>query len=362
MDTNKVGRILKSMEEKGVPQMIISDPPTIFYLTGKWIAPGERLLALYLNVNGNHKLVINKLFPQERDLGVELVWYDDIEDGVEILSRFVEKDKPIGIDKVWPARFLLRLQELGAGSEFVNGSLIVDYVRIIKDENEQQLMREASLVNDKIMEDLIPMVNKGYSEVELNKIVRDMYAKTGHSGVSFDPITAYGKSGADPHHVTDDTKGKRGDSVVLDIGGILNNYCSDMTRTVFLGEVSDKAREVYEVVKEAQLRGIAAAKPGNRMCDVDLACRNYIEEKGYGEYFTHRTGHSIGMEDHEYGDVSSVNEDIIQVGQCFSIEPGIYLMDEEIGVRIEDLVIITEDGCEVLNHFTKDLIVVPMED
>ena len=362
MDTNKVNRILKSMEEKGVPQMIISDPPTIFYLTGKWIIPGERLLALYLNVNGDHKLVINKLFPQEKDLGVELVWYDDIEDGVEILSRFVEKDKPIGIDKVWPARFLLRLQELGAGSKFVNGSMIVDYVRMIKSDEEQQLMREASLANDKIMEELIPMVNKGYTEVELNKIVRDMYAKAGHSDVSFDPITAYGKSGADPHHVTDDTKGKRGDSVVLDIGGILGNYCSDMTRTVFLGEVSDKAREVYEVVKEAQQRGIEAAKPGNRMCDVDLACRNYIEEKGYGQYFTHRTGHSIGMEDHEYGDVSSVNEDIIKVGQCFSIEPGIYLMDEGIGVRIEDLVIITEDGCEVLNHFTKDLIVVPMED
>lgn len=362
MDTNKLNRILKSMEEQGVPQMIISDPPTIFYLTGKWIAPGERLLALYLNVNGNHKMMINKLFPQDRDLGVELVWYDDIEDGVEIMSKFIEKDKVIGIDKVWPARFLLRLQELGAGSKFVNGSLIVDYVRMIKGEDEQQKLRVASLENDKVMEELIPLVNKGFSEVELDKKVREMYAKTGHSGVSFDPITAYGKSGADPHHVTDGTKGKRGDSVVLDIGGILNDYCSDMTRTVFLGEVSDKAREVYEIVKEAQRRGIEASKPGNRMCDVDLACRNYIEEKGYGQYFTHRTGHSCGMEDHEYGDVSSVNEDIIKVGQCFSIEPGIYLMDEGIGVRIEDLVIITEDGCEVLNKFTKDLIVVPMED
>ena len=336
------------MEEQGMPQMIISDPPTIYYLTGKWIHPGERMLALYLNVNGNHKLVINKLFPQEKDLGVELVWYDDVEDAVEILSKFVEKDKPIGIDKVWPARFLLRLQELGAGSKFLNGSMIVDYVRMVKDEHEQQLMREASLANDKIMEELIPLVVKGYTENELNAKVREMYAASGHSG-------------ADPHHVTDDTKGKRGDSVVLDIGGILNDYCSDMTRTVFIGEVSDKAREVYEVVKEAQQRGIDAVRPGARMCDVDLACRNYITEKGYGEYFTHRTGHSIGMEDHEYGDVSSVNEDIIQVGQVFSIEPGIYLMDEGIGVRIEDLVIVTEDGCEVLNHFTKDLIVVPEE-
>ena len=114
-------------------------------------------------------------------------------------------------------------------------------------------------------------------------------------------------------------------------------------------------------MKEAQRRGLEAARPGNRMCDVDAACRDYIEEKGFGKYFTHRTGHSIGMEDHEFGDVSSINEDIIQVGQCFSVEPGIYLPDEEIGVRIEDLVIITEDGCEVLNHFTKDLIIVPEE-
>ncbi len=361
MDAGKLSRIIKSMEENNVPQLIISDPLAIYYLVGKRIAPGERLLALYLNVNGNHKMVINELFPQEEDLGVELVWFNDVQDGVEILSQFVEKDKTVGVDKTWPARFLLRLMELGAGSKFVNGSPIVDYVRMIKDEREQELMRKASLENDKIMEQLVPLVVKGYTEVELNAIVRDMYAKTGHSDVSFDPITGYGKSGADPHHVTDNTKGKRGDSVVLDIGGILNNYCSDMTRTVFIGEVSDRAREVYEVVKEAQARGIAAAKPGNRMCDVDLACRNYIEEKGFGQYFTHRTGHSIGMEDHEFGDVSSINEDIIKVGQCFSIEPGIYLPDEEIGVRIEDLVIITEDGCEVLNHFTKDLIVVPEE-
>ena len=98
------------------------------------------------------------------------------------------------------------------------------------------------------------------------------------------------------------------------------------------------------------------------MMDVDLACRNYIEEMGYGEYFTHRTGHSCGLEDHEWGDVSSVNEAIIQVGQCFSVEPGIYLPDEGIGVRIEDLVIITEDGCEVLNSYPKDLTVLPFED
>ena len=340
MDQGKLTRILKSMEEHEVPQMIVSDPVAIFYLTGKWIFPGERLLALYLNVNGNHKMVINKLFPQESDLGVDIIYYDDIEDGVEILSKYVDKDKTMGIDKTWPSKFLIRLQELGGGSKFVNGSPIIDYIR---------------------MEKIIPWVAKGLTEKELNAKMREIYKEIGCEDVSFDPITAYGHGAADPHHVTDDSKGKRGDCVILDIGGFKDNYASDMTRTVFIGEVSDRAKEIYDIVVEANRRGIEAAKPGNRMCDVDLAARNYIEEKGFGEYFTHRTGHSIGLEDHEFGDVSSVNTDIIKVGQCFSVEPGIYLPDENIGVRIEDLVIITEDGCEVLNDFTKDLIVVPEE-
>ena len=361
MNKGRIEKILKSMEENNIPQMIISDPVAIFYLTGKWIHPGERMLALYLNVKGNHRMIINKLFPQERDLGVELVWYDDVEDAVEILSRCVDRDAVMGVDKNWPARFLLRLQELGGGSSFVNASWIVDQVRMIKDEEEKQLMRISSRINDSVMEKVIPLVAKGLSEMELDHRVREIYKEAGCEGVSFDPITAYGKNGADPHHATDDTKGKRGDCVVIDIGGFKDNYASDMTRTVFIGEVSDRAREIYNIVLEANLRGIAAAKPGNRMCDVDLAARNYIGEKGYGQYFTHRTGHSIGLEDHEFGDVSSVNTDIIRPGQCFSVEPGIYLPDEGIGVRIEDLVLITEDGCEVLNRFTKDLIVVPEE-
>lgn len=330
MDQNKVARVLESMKEQGIPQMIVSDPVAIFYLIGKWIHPGERLLALYLNVDGNHRLVINRLFPQEEDLGVELVWYDDVEDGVEILSRFVEKDKAIGIDKTWPARFLLRLQE-------------------------------SSRLNDIAMERIIPWVAKGLTERELDAKMRQIYKELGCEDVSFDPITAYGKGAADPHHVTDDSKGKRGDCVILDIGAFKDNYASDMTRTVFIGEVSKRAKEIYDIVVEANRRGIEAARPGNRMCDVDLAARNYIEEKGYGKYFTHRTGHSIGLEDHEFPDVSSVNQDIIKVGQCFSVEPGIYLPQENLGVRIEDLVLITEDGCEVLNHFTKELIVVPEE-
>ena len=226
MDQGKLTRILKSMEEHEVPQMIVSDPVAIFYLTGKWIFPGERLLALYLNVNGNHKMMINKLFPQESDLGVDIIYYDDIEDGVEILSKYVDKDKTMGIDKTWPSKFLIRLQELGGGSKFVNGSPIIDYIRMVKDEKEQDLMRKSSKINDIAMDKIIPWVAKGLTEKELNAKMREIYKELGCEDVSFDPITAYGHGAADPHHVTDDSKGKRGDCVILDIGGFKDNYAS----------------------------------------------------------------------------------------------------------------------------------------
>ena len=358
MDREKLKRIYQKMEERNLSQMIITDPPAIFYLTGKWIHPGERMLALYISTKGKERFFVNRLFPIEEDLGVEIQYFDDMEDSVELLSQVVDKESPLGVDKTWPARFLLRLQELKAASSYVNGSVIVDKVRQIKDKDEQEKLIQSSLLNDAVMAELIPYVVKGHTEKELNAIARELYKKHGASDVSFDPITAYGRGAADPHHETDDTKGKRGDCVLLDIGGILNNYISDMTRTVFLGEVSERHKEIYQIVRDANLRGIAMAKPGNRMCDVDLACRNYIEEKGFGKYFTHRTGHSAGIEDHEVGDVSSVNEEVIEVGQCFSVEPGIYIPEENIGVRVEDLVLITEDGCMVLNHYPKELLIV----
>ncbi|NLY09185.1 MAG: aminopeptidase P family protein [Tissierellia bacterium] len=361
MHQDRINRVIAKMREENVPQILISDPVAIFYLLDRWIHPGERLLALYIHIDGTIKLAINELFPQDGEVGAELIWYNDIEDGVAKLAKEIKDDAIIGVDKEWPAKFLLRLQEIYPDRKYVNASLIVDRVRMVKDEEEKELMRQSSKICDQVMEELIPWVVKGLSENELNAKTKEIFAKHGVTKMSFDPITAYGRGAADPHHETDDSMGKRGNCVVLDIGGFHKNYASDMTRTVFIGEVSDRHREIYEIVKEANLRGIAAAKPGNRMCDVDLACRNYIEEKGFGEYFTHRTGHSIGLEDHEFGDVSSVNEDIIVPGQCFSVEPGIYIQNEEIGVRIEDLVIITNDGCEVLNSVTKDLIIVPEE-
>lgn len=357
MKSNRLKKILKSMEDSNLNQLIISDPASIFYLTGKWIHPGERMLALYLNSKGNHKLFVNKLFPINEDIGVEVVYFDDTDDCVKILAESLMNDKPVGIDKNWPARFLIRLMELNGESSYVNGSFIVDRARMIKDSEEIELMRNASRLNDMAMEKLKDAVLEGHSEKELAQVLLSIYKEIGADGFSFDPIIAYGANAANPHHSNGNKVPSEGDSIILDIGCAQDSYCSDMTRTVFLKKASEKSKEIFNIVLEANKRAIAAVKPGARFCDVDLAARDYIESKGYGEYFTHRTGHSIGIEVHDFGDVSSVNTDTLEPGMIFSIEPGIYIQGE-VGVRIEDLVLVTEDGCEVLNKADKEFTII----
>ena len=154
----------------------------------------------------------------------------------------------------------------------------------------------------------------------------------------------------------DGTVLKAGDVVLFDVGCRQEEYCSDMTRTFFWGEPTPKQREVYELVRRANEAGRAAVRPGARFCDIDKAARDVIAQAGYGEYFTHRLGHQIGLDVHEPGDVSSVHDEEVQVGMCFSIEPGIYLPGE-FGVRIEDLVCVTEDGCRVMNSYSRELTV-----
>jgi Xaa-Pro dipeptidase len=357
MKRDRLDKVLEEMENESLSQMLVSDPAAIFYLTGKWIHPGERMLALYINANGNHKLFINELFPVNEDLGVPKIWFKDTDDAIEMVSRYVDRDKTMGVDKNWPARFLLRLMELKGGSNFVNGSSILDKARSCKDEDEINFMREASKINDAAVGKMINLVKDKYSEKKMAQMLLEIYENLGAEGYSFDPIVAYGANGADPHHMSDDSVVKDGDSVILDIGCVKNSYCSDITRTVFYKYVSDKSREVYNIVLDANKKAIELVKPGTRFSDIDAVARNYIEAKGYGKYFTHRTGHSIGIEVHDFGDVSSANTDKVLPGMIFSIEPGIYLPGE-VGVRIEDLVLVTEDGCEVLNKYDKELTIV----
>ncbi len=350
----RLERILKEMELNNIPQMLISSPAAIFYLTGKWIDSGERMMALYINIRGDKKFIINELFPIHEDLGVDLVWYKDVDDAIEILSKYTNSNETLGVDKNWPSHFLIRLMDINGAAKYVNGSAIIDKIRMIKDNEEKDFMREASKINDKVMGEIINYISLETTEKRVCDILGDLYENAGTQGFSFSPIVAYGANGANPHHDTDNSTLKLGDSIIVDTGCKKNNYCSDMTRTFFYGEPSDEARKVYNIVLEANLKAISSVKPGVRFCDIDKAARDTIESYGYGKYFTHRTGHSIGIEVHDFGDVSAANEDVVKPGMIFSIEPGIYIQGV-VGVRIEDLVMVTEDGCEVLNGYSKDL-------
>ncbi|MGX6969652.1 M24 family metallopeptidase [Vagococcus bubulae] len=362
MNKERMNRVLQEMKRQQLPQLIVSDQASIAYLTGQSIDPGERLVALIIREDGHHVAVINRLFPiSEESLGMPIIFVDDTDKGMGVLTLAKELDsnKPIAVEKNWAAHFLLDImKELDAPiSQYTLSSNVIDKVRAIKTEEEIERMLEASHDNDLAMNQLIGLIPEKLTELAMAERLEKIYHKLGNDGFSFEPIVAYGANGADPHHMNDESVVKPGDSIILDIGGVKNGYCSDMTRTVFYKEVSDKSRDVYETVLEANKRAIDTVKPGARLCDIDAAARDYIDSKGYGEYFTHRTGHFIGTEVHEAGDVSASNTDIVEEGMIFSIEPGIYISGE-VGVRIEDLVVVTKNGCQILNEYPKELIVI----
>ncbi|MGL5439645.1 MAG: M24 family metallopeptidase [Filifactoraceae bacterium] len=354
MNKTRIKKVTDLMNKFKLDQIIISNPASIFYLTGIWIHPGERLVALFINKNGENIFFNNELFPIRNDIGAEIVWYNDAQDPIEKMKNYINTSKIIGIDGEWKSKFLINLMKVCQCNSFINSSFILDTIRAEKDDDEKVLMREASRLNDLAMEKIQLEIRENITEKYLMKKLQTIYEEIGADGFSFNPIIAFGKNSANPHHDTGNSTLEWGDSIIIDIGCVKDSYISDMTRTVFFKKVGNREREIYEIVKKAQQMAIDKIKPGVKFSDVDYAARNYIVERGYGKFFTHRTGHCAGIEVHDFGDVSETNQDIIKSGMVFSIEPGIYLSGE-VGVRIEDLVLVTDDGCEVLNKISKEI-------
>ena len=354
MNEARANRILAALKEQGVDQMLITDPMSICYLTGISMAPIERFYALLLKADGHHYYFLNHLFNVPGDVGVEKVWYSDTDPVPEIVAARLDKNAVLGVDKDLKARFLLPLMEMKAAAGFVNGSLAVDITRGVKDTEEQKKMRAVSHINDLAMAKFKDLIHEDVSETEVADQMLQIYLDLGADGYSFPPLVAFGANAADPHHSPDDTVVKPGDCVLFDVGCIKDGYCSDMTRTFYFKTVSDAHREVYETTKASSETAISKIRPGVPLYQLDAAARDLISAKGWGPNFNHRLGHFIGLSEHEFGDVSSANTWEAKPGMIFSIEPGIYLTGDT-GVRVEDLVLVTEDGVEVLNHYPKEL-------
>lgn len=361
LNHSRLTRVKEKMDQMTLDHLIVTSPDAIFYLIDKEIHPGERLLALLISPK-SCTLVMSALFPMESTEDLKVLHFDDTEDSIQLLANEMNSPSRIGIDKEWPSRFLLSLMDIMPKLEYINGSAAIDDVRLCKDDAELERMRKASIINDQVMQMVMDYIQVNASKMEITeqhmqKKVIEFNESFGVTEMSFTPTICFGKNGAEPHHDCDQTVLKWGDSIVVDIGNRKDGYCSDMTRSFIygVGAVDVEYQTIYQLVKDANQAAIECVRPGVPLKDVDQAARAVIESAGYGEYFTHRTGHGIGINVHEFPDVSSTSENVCLPGMVFSIEPGIYLLGK-FGVRIEDLVVVTETGCEVLNQVNKALI------
>lgn len=344
----RLRRVQERMRRLSMAQTIVSDPDALWYLTGETVDAGERLTVLIIDSGGNAFWVKNALFSLDGE-DIPVLSIRDGENGMRTVAEDLG-DGVIGIDRNWPAHFLLELMALRPGT-YVEGSRPIDEVRAVKDEEEIRRMRASSAINDRVMARLAAWLRPGVTEGEAAAYVTSLYRAEGCEGLSFPPIIAFGPHGADPHHTVSDAPLTDNTVVLIDIGGVKDRYCSDMTRTYFFGDVPGEARRVHAIVRRACEAAEALVRPGVPLRDLDRAARSIITEAGYGPQFTHRLGHFIGLRDHETGEVSETSPIVAEPGMIFSIEPGIYLPGR-FGVRIEDLVLVTENGMERLNRLS----------
>jgi Xaa-Pro aminopeptidase len=247
------------------------------------------------------------------------------------------------------------LSEAAGAVELVPLTGVVEHLRVVKDDDEVAAIRRSAAVLEAIYERIAGEGFAGRREVDVAWRVHELLHEMGAAGVSFDPIVASGDAGALPHAEPRDRAIERGDLVTLDIGGVLDGYCSDCTRTFATGPVADDLAEAYDLVLRAQLAALEAVRPGVTGVDADAAARDVIEAAGHGGHFQHGTGHGVGLQIHEAPRLSPTSTATLEQGMIVTVEPGVYLPGRG-GVRIEDLVVVTADGCERLTGYPKELI------
>ncbi len=360
MDT-RWERTRERMSDVGVDALLLSIGADLPWLTGYTAMPLERLTMLVLPVDGDATLVVPELeaprvAPRPEQFAV-LPWAET-EDPIGIVAALVASRRSLAVsDRAW-ARFVLALQAALPGTRWQPAATVTAPLRAIKDPDEVAALRRAAQAADTVAAQLIagaiPLI--GRTEAEVSRDIGDRLLAAGHQHVNF-AIVASGPNGASPHHEPGARRIGASESVVCDFGGTLGGYCSDITRTVFTGAPPAEFYDLYRVLQRAQAAAVAAATTGTPCEEVDRVARGKIAAAGYGEYFIHRTGHGIGLEEHEDPYLVSGNSEPLVAGHAFSIEPGIYVPGRW-GARIEDIVVATDAGPHSLNRAHHALAVV----
>jgi len=356
----RIKKIQELMREQSTDYLVLAPSSNLFYLTGLKTTADERLQAFLVPAEGKPVMILPEMYREvAENLGknsFELLTWADGTDPVDLLLPLVNKHSAIAAidEKMWAGHFL-SVRKAFPGYEFIGASALIRQVRMIKDQNEMSLLEKAGRLTDKVMGEVLMVIQPGISEKELAFFVESKLKEYGADELSFKPIIASGPNTSSPHHNTSERKLMLGDLVVLDFGGLFQGYCSDMTRTFSLGKASEDVKKIYNAVREANEAGFHAVQDGVSCEKVDEAARNVISRAGYAEYFVHRTGHGIGLDIHEDPFIVFGNQETLKTGMTFSIEPGIYLPGQY-GVRIEDIVGLTEKGPVRFNNFSRELI------
>jgi len=351
MQFDKINQLKQRLTDDRLDALWITNPENINYLTGFLSNPHERLLALLIT-NDQLTLFVPKMEVQAASVFEgTIIGYLDTENPYTLDTFSFEK---IGIESEHLS--VKRLEELKAYfnmTSYVSIDDTLKQMRNIKSVEEIELLKTAARYADEAVAAGVKALTEGISEIEVVRhIEAEMLKIDGISAMSFETMVLFGDHAASPHGTPGSRTLKSGDYVLFDLGVIYNGYCSDITRTVAFGETSPLHQAIHAIVTEANRRATELVKPGVRIADCDQAARDYITQQGYGEQFPHRLGHGLGINVHEFPDISSANDAVFQEGMVFTIEPGIYV-EGEVGVRVEDDIVVTRDGYEVLTHYPK---------
>lgn len=351
---NKLERLRESFHDKGIDALFVTNVHNVRYITD---FTGDDSAAL---ITENEALFITDSRYTEQ-AKMECPGYTIVERKETIIqevARLCEQHgvKNLGFEKHHVTYAQFQQLEENVKSELVPVADLIETLRLVKTPEEIALIKVAADIADAAFHHILQFIKPGVTELDVANELEFFMRKAGAASSSFPTIVASGARSALPHGVATDKVIEKGDMVTLDYGAVYKGYVSDMTRTIAVGDPGEQMKEIYDVVLGAQLKGVGGIRAGITGKEADALCRDYIEEHGYGKYFGHSTGHGIGLEVHEGPALSHRSDLVLQPGMVVTCEPGIYLEGVG-GVRIEDDLIITDDGNEVIIHSPKELII-----